>query len=99
MQASSALKKGDVFERRYAGLAFRANRVLREGEEITFSYCLTEEDLAQDFRHRRKQLNLRGWSFVCGCARCTQEVHDFLDMGRSPSTEEVEDKDEGTDGM
>ncbi|CAE8646847.1 unnamed protein product [Polarella glacialis] len=89
--ATGALKKGDKFEQRYAGLAFRANRALKRDEEISFSYCLTAEDLAQDFQFRRAQLNLRGWKFVCNCERCTAEVHEFLTQGKEAGPTEPVD--------
>eukprot|EP00931_Biecheleriopsis_adriatica_P088934 TRINITY_DN63158_c0_g1_i1.p1 TRINITY_DN63158_c0_g1~~TRINITY_DN63158_c0_g1_i1.p1 ORF type:complete len:300 (+),score=64.89 TRINITY_DN63158_c0_g1_i1:46-945(+) len=77
-QKNQVLRQGDRFDCRFAGLAFRAKIDVQKGDELTFCYCLTEEDLAQDFQHRRQQLQLRGWKFLCHCSRCMREVHEFL---------------------
>ena len=76
------LRKGDTFVAKYAGLNFRALRELAVGEEVTFSYCLEEADLAKDFSYRRKRINARGWTFLCHCERCSDEVQAFLKQAR-----------------
>lgn len=74
---SRTLKKGDRFQPKYSGLAFRALRDIKAGDELTYSYCLSVDDLAKDLMHRRKQLNHHGWSFTCQCQRCLSEVEEF----------------------
>jgi len=99
VQAAGTMKKGDVFEQRYAGLALQARREMKCGEEITFNYCLTAEDMAQDFQHRRSQLNLRGWKFQCDCSRCVLEIRELLTGGKAFPTGEVEEEHVGKGEM
>lgn len=94
-ESSKFMKKGDVFEQRYAGLRFRANRDIKSGTEISFSYCLSAEELALDFRERRSLLNQRGWNFLCGCARCTADARAFL--GQADAGDEAEEEEEAGD--
>jgi hypothetical protein len=93
------VRKGDVFDSRYAGLEFRALRAVAPGDEIVFSYCLTAEDLRRDFRRRRKVLNLRHWSFTCYCDRCVAESRAFLRDARGvrEDDERASSSDESSD--
>eukprot|EP00929_Paragymnodinium_shiwhaense_P086095 TRINITY_DN46593_c0_g1_i1.p1 TRINITY_DN46593_c0_g1~~TRINITY_DN46593_c0_g1_i1.p1 ORF type:complete len:326 (+),score=22.15 TRINITY_DN46593_c0_g1_i1:99-980(+) len=75
--SSTIIRKGDRFQQRYAGLGLRALRDVKEGEELTFSYCLYAKELAGDFMERRRELNRRGWQFTCACQRCCTEEEEY----------------------
>ena len=94
---TATVQKGDTFNTNYAGLEFRAIKPIREGDEITFSYCLEKRDLEKDFAHRRRSLNRRNWTFVCHCDRCVAEARAFLDQKRAFREGRLDDDDDDDD--
>eukprot|EP00927_Polykrikos_kofoidii_P036700 TRINITY_DN30985_c0_g1_i1.p1 TRINITY_DN30985_c0_g1~~TRINITY_DN30985_c0_g1_i1.p1 ORF type:complete len:320 (+),score=33.95 TRINITY_DN30985_c0_g1_i1:144-962(+) len=91
---STALRKGDRFQQRCTGLGLRALRNIEPGEEITFSYCLEANDLAEDFMHRRRELNRRGWNFTCVCQRCADEMEEYKKQVRQQTRPDEEEMNE-----